>query len=76
MTNEKPKQCKSKGCCNPVLDGKYCEYCRQKRKEKRNKILAGAGSAVILGGGVAIEKVVIKQFPKIAAKVLQVILRR
>ncbi len=76
MTNEKPKQCKSKGCYNPVLDGKYCEYCKQKRKEKRNNILAGAGGAAILGGSVAIKKGVIKQVPKIAAKVIQVILRK
>lgn len=75
MTNEKTKQCKSKGCYNPVLDGKYCENCKQKRKEKRDKILAGAGGAAILGCGVAIKKGVIKKAPKIAAKVIQVILR-
>lgn len=76
MINEKPKQCKSKGCCNPVLDGKYCEYCKQIRKERKDNILAGAVGVVILGGGAAIKKVVIKQVPKIAAKVLQLILRR
>lgn len=76
MINEKPKQCKSKGCNNPVLDGKYCEYCKQIRKERKDKILAGAGGAVILGVSVAIKKGVIKQVPKIAAKILQVILRR
>lgn len=76
MTNEKHRQCKSKGCYNPVLDGKYCEHCKQKRKEKRDKILARAGGAAILGCGVAIKKGVIKKTPKIAAKVIQVILRK
>jgi len=76
MTNEKIKQCKSKGCDNPVLDGKYCEHCKQKRKEKREIILAGAGSVAILVGGVVKKSGVIKQVPKIAAKVMQVILRK
>ena len=76
MINEKPKQCKSKGCYNPVLEGKYCEYCKQRRKENKDKILAATAGAGILGGGIAIKKGVIKQVPKIAAKVLQVILRR
>ncbi|WP_238900719.1 hypothetical protein [Clostridium sp. YIM B02500] len=71
MTNEKSKQCKSKGCYNPVLDGKYCARCKQKRKEKRDKILAGVGGAVVLGCGVAIKK-----GPKIAAKVIKVILKK
>lgn len=51
MTNEKPKQCKSKGCYNPTLDGKYCNLCKQKRKENRGKILKGAGA---VASGVAI----------------------
>lgn len=82
MTNEKPKQCKSKGCYNPVLDGKYCVQCKQKRKEKRDKILAGAGAgagaggAAIWGVGVAIKKGVIKQVPKIGEKVIQVFLKK
>jgi hypothetical protein len=76
MTNETPKQCKSKGCYNPVLGGKYCVQCKQNRKEKRDKILAGALGAAILGGGGAIKKVAIKQAPKIAAKVIQIILRK
>ena len=76
MINEKPKQCKSKGCCNPVLDGKYCEYCKQSRKETKNKILVVAGGVAIPAVGVAIKKGALKQVPKIAAKVIQVILRR
>jgi len=76
MINEKSKQCKSKGCCNPVLDGKYCEYCKQRRKENKDTILAAAASVGILGVGVAIKKGVTKQVPKIAAKAIQVILRR
>ena len=76
MINEKPKQCKSKGCYNPVLDGKYCEYCKQRRKENKDKILAVTGIVVIPVVGVAIKKGLIKQVPKIAAKVIRVILRR
>lgn len=76
MINEKPKQCKSKGCYNPVLDGKYCEYCKQRRKENKDKILKAATGLGILGGSVAIKKGAIKQVPKIAAKVLKVIFRR
>lgn len=78
MDNEKTKLCKTKGCTKPVLDGKYCENCKKKRKEKRGKILAeaGAGGAAILVGGVAIKKGALKQIPKIAAKVIQVVLRK
>ena len=76
MINEKSKQCKSKGCNNPVLDGKYCEHCKQKRKENGGKILAGAGGVAILGLGVARKKGAMKQVPKIAAKLMQVILRK
>ncbi len=75
MTNEESIQCKSKGCSNPVLDGKYCEHCEQKRKEKRNRIWAGAGVFALPAVGVAIKKGALKQVPKIVAKVLQVILR-
>ncbi len=71
MTNEILKQCKRKGCFNPVLKGKYCEQCTQKRKEKKDKILAGLGGIVILGGGAALRKGVIKQVPKIAVKVVK-----
>jgi len=76
MANEKPNQCKTKGCNNPVLDGKYCEFCKQKRKENKDKVVAGAGGALILGGGFAIKKGALKQIPKIAAKVIQVVLRK
>lgn len=76
MANEKTKQCKTKGCNNPVLDGKYCELCKQKRKENKDKIMAGAGGAFILGAGVAIKKGALKQIPKIAAKVIQVVLKK
>ena len=74
MINEITIQCKSKKCNNPVLKGKYCENCKKKRKEKKDKVLAGAGGVAILGAGPAIIKGVIKQGPKIAAKAIKVIL--
>jgi len=40
------KDCKTKGCNNPVLKGKYCEHCSQIKKEKRNKVIKGAGSVL------------------------------
>lgn len=73
MTNEKPKQCKTKDCYNPVLDGEYCVHCEQKRKERSDKIWAGAA---ILGGGVLLKAGVIKQIPKMAVKVLGIILKK
>lgn len=76
MTNDKTKRCKSKGCYNPVLEGKYCEHCKQKRREKRDEILAGVGGAAIFAIVAAIKKGAIKQGPKIAAKVIQVILKK
>lgn len=76
MINEKSKQCKSKGCYNPVLDGKYCVNCKQKRKEKGGKMLAGAGGFAVLGLGIARKKGVMKKVPKITAKLMQVILKK
>lgn len=76
MANEKAKQCKTKGCSNPVLDGKYCEYCKQKRKENKNNGLAVAGGIAIPAVGIAIKKGALKQIPKIAGKVIQVVLRK
>lgn len=75
MINGENKQCKSKGCCNPILEGRYCQCCTQKRREKREKILAAAAGVLILGGGVAKKKGLIKKAPKIATKVLQGVLR-
>lgn len=76
MTNKVVEQCKRKGCFNPVMDGKYCEHCKQKKKEKRNIVYVGVGGPAIIGLGVAIKKGVIKQGPKIASKVVQVISRK
>lgn len=75
MINEKNKQCKSKGCCNPVLKGIYCQHCTQIRRGKRDNILAVVTTALILGGGFAKKKDLIKKAPKIATKVLQGVLR-
>ena len=76
MANEKAKQCKTNGCNNPVLDGKYCDYCNQRRKEDKDKIKAGVGGAFILGGGFAIKKGALKKIHRIAEKVIKVVLRK
>ena len=49
MAEEKTLICKTKGCNNPVINGNYCEYCKQKRKENRNKVLAVVGAVAIFG---------------------------
>lgn len=76
MAKEKSTICKTKGCNNPVLDGKYCEHCKQVRKETKNKVLIGAGGVAIPAAGYAIKKGALKQVPKIAKTVLQIILRK
>ena len=76
MAKEKTAICKTKGCNNPVLNGKYCEYCKQKRKEDGNKVKAVVGGAAILGGGAVVKKVGVKKVVEFAGKVLQVVLRR
>jgi len=69
MTKNINKLCKSKNCNNLVLNGKYCEYCKQKRKEKRDQILGIMGGTFIVGIFAAAKKGVLKQAPAIAAKV-------
>lgn len=71
MINEKPIQCKSKGCYNPVLYGKYCEQCKQIRKEKKDKIMAGVAGAAILVFGFVKKKDLLKNALNIAAKVFR-----
>ncbi len=50
MNNAELKKCKNNGCNNPVLDGKYCEHCKQARKEKRGDFLKVAGSVAVSVG--------------------------
>ncbi len=76
MTNQPRKTCKTKWCKNPAIVGKYCVMCTQKRKEMRGKILAGAGAVGIPAAGYAIKKGALKQLPKIAAKLAQILLKR
>lgn len=73
MDKEKAKQCKTKGCNNIVLDGKHCEFCKRKTKEKNDKIM---GSLLFLGCVSVINKVDLKQAPKIAEKVIKAALRK
>jgi hypothetical protein len=80
MTSEKTKQCKSKGCNNPVLTGNYCEQCKQKRTEKRDKLLVGVGAAAsgtaILAASIVKNKDVLKQVPKMLGDVVKVVLKK
>lgn len=76
MADGKVMQCKTKGCNNPVLDGKYCLQCAQVRKENKNKGLAVAGAVGIPALGYAIKKGALKQVPKIAKAVVRIILRK
>ena len=75
MADRKAIQCKTKGCNNPVLDGKYCLQCTQVRKENKNKGLAVAGAVGIPAIGLAIKKGALKQVPKIAKAVVKIIFR-
>lgn len=75
MADGKAIQCKTKGCNNPVLDGKYCLYCTQVRKENKKKGFAIAGAVVIPAIGYAINKGALKQAPKIARAVVKKIFR-
>jgi hypothetical protein len=80
MNSEKNKQCKSKDCNNPVLEGKYCNLCKQKRKETRENILKGTGAAAstaaILVVSIVKSKDTLKQVPKIVENVAKVILKK
>lgn len=58
MDKEKAKQCKTKGCNNIVIDGKRCEFCKRKTKEKNDKIIGRVGSILILVGGMIVEKAI------------------
>ena len=75
MKSAEFKKCEKKGCNNPVIVGKYCEHCKQLRKENKQTILAFAGTAVI-AVGVFLGKKAIKTAPTIAAKVIQIVLKR
>lgn len=75
MADGKAIQCKTKGCCNPVLDGKYCLKCTQARKENKNKGIAVAGAIGIPAIGYAIKKGAIKQAQKIAKTAVKIIFR-
>ena len=57
--------CRTKGCGNPILKGKYCELCKQKRKEKRDTILAGC-SIAFSGVIVKYSKPILKGAGKVA----------
>ena len=67
MNNAEFKKCKKKGCDNPVLEGKYCEHCKQIRKEKRDNFLKAAGGTVMAVGSIAVT-VIFRKPPNIRGK--------
>ena len=73
---KKTKQCKTKNCYNPVIDGNYCEYCTQKKKENRNRAAAAGFGLCITAAGFAIKKGALKQIPKMVSTVVKMILKR
>jgi hypothetical protein len=60
MNNDILKECKNKGCNNPVLNGKYCENCSQIKKEKRDNVIKGAGG-ILLGVGAFVLSALLKK---------------
>jgi len=76
MPKVKTAICKTKGCNNPVLNGKYCEFCKQKRKENGQKVAAAGVAVGIPAAGYAIKKGALKQIPKFAKSVLQAVLKK
>ncbi|GAU76580.1 hypothetical protein [Fusibacter sp. 3D3] len=75
MSNKEHKKCKKRSCNGLALHNKYCLLCNQKRKEKKEKILACLTGIGILGGGAAIKKGALKQVPKVATKVVKMFFR-
>jgi hypothetical protein len=63
MDNAELTKCKNRGCNNPVLVGKYCEHCKQIRKEKRENFLKVAGTSAMSIGSIVLA-VIIKKKPK------------
>jgi hypothetical protein len=59
MNDAVSRKCKKKGCNNPVLDGNYCEHCKQSRKEQRENFLKGAGGVLMI-----LIAVILKKKPK------------
>jgi len=53
-------KCKRNECNNPVIDGKYCEYCKKNRKEKRDNFIKYAGG-VALSVGALVATVIFKK---------------
>lgn len=54
MKNNEFKTCKTHDCDNEAIDGKYCAFCTQLRKEKKEKIFGaifGVGATI----GIAIK---------------------
>jgi len=56
MDDNEPKKCKKKGCDNIVLDGKYCEFHKQKKKETRDNALKVCGVFVLSAVSIALNK--------------------
>ena len=79
MIDENVVQCQTENCTNDVLDGSYCEYCKQVNKEnsQRNAAVgaaaAGAGIAVL---GFLHRSGILKQIPKLVNSLVRSIAKR
>ena len=72
----KKETCKTKDCDNPVLDGKYCEHCKQVRKETRGKVYKVTGGAAIPVAGVVAKTGAWRKIPEIAVKIARLFLKK
>lgn len=74
--------CKSKDCNNPALDGKYCDYCTQVRKERKStaaKVAVGVAAGAVGAAravGAVIKSGTWKKVPELAIKVVRVIFKK
>lgn len=75
MSSDQLEKCKTRGCYNPAVNGKYCDQCKKKRKETRKKFFAGAGGTGAMGLIITFNREAIKKAPEIASKALKVLFR-
>lgn len=75
MANGTDVSCKTKGCNNPILTGKFCLQCTQVKKEKGIKRNAAFASIGIATFGVMAKSGVHKKVGKQLLKVAEVVVK-